>query len=491
MQAAQPQLGQRLRALTMATEHVEGAAIALVVALVVTCMGALLSMLLQRHRSRSRDTIEPAGLRSAAKVAWGDVEQGKIGAPEKVALLDLSETFLGALEAEITKHLQRSRTNERLDRLEKEVLVPRLSCELGAAAPVTGHVVDLSSTAPPLPPSQPPPGVQPRRETRDAEVATEPQDCGRRPRPPDLLPPFTFGPSARQQDLVDPPEKPPTPISEKGEASEARSVKALQRQLAKRDAQKSELLRQLRALEQVHWKQHAEARHTEKRLQALLSDPSLAPAVQAEELNRLQALIEEVAGKLADSKAKEVFWELAAKRHRAFFMQMERANQEGTGLIRRHPAGEIFLAPPPTCLDGDDEDLQDLSKPPWDVGTSHVNPYVTDSWPCEPNVLAARCAVEPDLPSWDEEAMNESSSDDGGRQDSETGFETEPAIPDCDDEDDLLVAAGSAIADIQDRDEAWMHPRSSGLANEGGGQPPEPPIVPSTQPFAPVSARSL
>lgn len=135
------------------------------------------------------------------------------------------------------------------------------------------------------------------------------------------------------------------------------------------------------------------------------------------------------------------------------------------------------MAPPPTCLDGDEEDLKDLSKPPWDVGTSHVNPYATDSWPCEPNVLAARCAVEPDLPSWDEEAMNESSSDEG--QSSEAHG---------DDEEDLLIAAGSAIADMQDRDEAWMHPRS-GLANEGG-RPPEPPVVPTKSP-SPVSARSL
>ncbi|CAJ1379846.1 unnamed protein product [Effrenium voratum] len=67
-------------------------------------------------------------------------------------------------------------------------------------------------------------------------------------------------------------------------------------------------------------------------------------------------------------------------------------------ILRRHPAGEIFLAPPPVVLD--DDEPQD--EPMWDVGTSHCNPYCVDSWPFEPNVLAAKASAQPNLNHWDE-----------------------------------------------------------------------------------------
>ena len=67
--------------------------------------------------------------------------------------------------------------------------------------------------------------------------------------------------------------------------------------------------------------------------------------------------------------------------------------------------GEIFLAPPPVVLEDDEFQeepmyatqtrlcrVQQVEIGPlrWDVGTSHCNPYCVDSWPFEPNVLAAK-----------------------------------------------------------------------------------------------------
>lgn len=186
----------------------------------------------------------------------------------------------------------------------------------------------------------------------------------------------------------------------------------VQRNLVKRDVQTQELHRQLRQTQQDCQNQKLEATHATKKLQDLLSDPSSAPQAQAEELKVLRHTIEDISGKLADSKQSEMQWGIVAKRQRAFFMQSERVAQEGVNLFRKHPAGELFLAPPPVYLEDDCE--EDPKRAPWDVGNSHINPYVNDSWPFEPNASYQRCAVEPNLGRWDEEdGIVDSDSEDG------------------------------------------------------------------------------
>ncbi|CAE7323429.1 FRQ1 [Symbiodinium natans] len=128
--------------------------------------------------------------------------------------------------------------------------------------------------------------------------------------------------------------------------------------------------------------------------------------LEAEAITRLQSQVKELSGKLADARHQEQQWACIAKRQRAYLQHSERLSQEGMQILRRHPAGEVFLAPPPVFLD--DEDIRD--EPVWDVGTGrtssggdvHCNPYVIDSWPFEPNVLAARASVQPNLNQWDE-----------------------------------------------------------------------------------------
>jgi len=73
--------------------------------------------------------------------------------------------------------------------------------------------------------------------------------------------------------------------------------------------------------------------------------------------------------------------------------------------VGRMHKGEIFLAPPPVVLEDDEFQeepmygtqirlsrvrLVEIGPLRWDVGTSHCNPYCVDSWPFEPNVLAAK-----------------------------------------------------------------------------------------------------
>jgi len=214
--------------------------------------------------------------------------------------------------------------------------------------------------------------------------------------PRDPWPVKDFGPTDRQCALTDPPER-CNYVDE--EESEQASLATLQRNLYKRDGQTTELHRQLREARQVLWQHAAESRLAASRLHDILADPSRAPAEQAEAISKLRTEVRDLSSRLADCREQEHYWSSIAKRQRAFFMQSERMSQEGLDLLKRHPAGEIFLAPPPVVLEGD-EDHRD--EPMWDVGTSHCNPYCVDSWPFEPNVLAARASAQPNLNRWDE-----------------------------------------------------------------------------------------
>eukprot|EP00930_Biecheleria_cincta_P014873 TRINITY_DN12610_c0_g1_i1.p1 TRINITY_DN12610_c0_g1~~TRINITY_DN12610_c0_g1_i1.p1 ORF type:complete len:473 (+),score=106.50 TRINITY_DN12610_c0_g1_i1:133-1551(+) len=248
----------------------------------------------------------------------------------------------------------------------------------------------------PRPPSAPPAEL----DSKEAEAEA--------PLPPklDLAPPKVFGPTCRQNDLVDPPEKFPPLWDE--EESERHSLGTIHRVLAKRDAQTTELHKQLRQARQQLWEQTAEARQAKAHLNAYLADTSQAPRAQAEAIARLRGEVEELSGRLADCRQQEQYWSSIAKRQRAFFQQSERISQEGLNLLRRHPAGDIFLAPQPVVL----EDDEPRDEPMWDVGTSHCNPYAVDSWPFEPNVLAAKASAQPNLHRWEEGTDEECGDDD-------------------------------------------------------------------------------
>jgi len=441
-----------------------GAAIAMVGMLVAACTIGTAAFLYQRHRNRSvhRDRemdvqkvqvktvtgVKNAGEKSQA---WPDPE---LGAEQNDALLDkassahadatscqadklpasvrleLAEVMRGILEDEISRGLKASGISDRLDRLEQQakeqqVLSGSNLPPPSKRAPIEAASSDLDSTVKFLQGSSDEMAATLKAEAkvpkRDAETLTvarpscdastlteaEPPPSRIATRPPgrDSNVPYwldrslTLSPSNRQKRYEDPPEKGWMPIDE--DRSLRMSMVTVQRNLQKRDSQTQELHRQLRQTQQDCQNQKLEATYATKKLQDLLSDPTSAPQVQAEELQGLRHKVEDLSGKLADSKQSEMQWGIVAKRQRAFFMQSERVAQEGVNLFRKHPAGELFLAPPPVYLDDDCE--EDPRRAPWDVGNSHINPYVNDSWPFEPNACAQRCAVEPNLGRWDEE----------------------------------------------------------------------------------------
>lgn len=260
---------------------------------------------------------------------------------------------------------------------------------------------------------------------------------------------FTFGPTPKQRRQVDPPEKNANLFGKEASALKA-SMGTIQKQLIRRDAQTQELSRQLRDLQEVLRSRMAEKTSSTTRLQDVLCDSSLAPQLQAEELKTVQQDVKELALKLGDMKKSEIRWCNVARRQQAFFMQRERLLHEGgTSVLRRHPAGELLLAPPPVVVEGEEEECR---KPLWDVGTFVINPYATDSWPFEPNVLAQRCTMEATLQALEEDedaelmAMEESSGE-SAYGDEEELEDVEHEQRNADDDSELEVIAGADVDD--------------------------------------------
>lgn len=395
--------------------------------------------------------LRAAGSPAASKQAWHEspVDDSKSGsAILQEVRKELCETLRGVLEEEISRGLQRAGINERLDRLEQQskdqqvtsgFLLPppkgsappkaeAKDVELSSTLKIKDNLDqrgDLESTVKASSVTRRDAETLTEHGTRDVETLTDASQDDHVVKRKDsgvVRSNLVISPSARQKRYATPPERERMHVDE--DRSLAASLVTVQRNLARRDVQTQELTRQLRACLQDCAHHKLEASHYNKRLQDLLTNPSIGTQAQADELTTVRAKVEELSGRLAETKSAEMQWSLIAKRQRAFFMQQERLSQEGINMLKRAPAGEIFLAPPPVYLEEDlDEEVARL-KVPWDVGTSHANPYVTDSWPFEPNACSQRCAAEPNLNRWDEEdvmMMDTDSEDDSQGHPSESG----------------------------------------------------------------------
>eukprot|EP00927_Polykrikos_kofoidii_P035369 TRINITY_DN29943_c0_g2_i1.p1 TRINITY_DN29943_c0_g2~~TRINITY_DN29943_c0_g2_i1.p1 ORF type:complete len:586 (-),score=120.71 TRINITY_DN29943_c0_g2_i1:182-1846(-) len=268
---------------------------------------------------------------------------------------------------------------------------------------------DSEPLQPPPPPFGAPPPLGRKPSFNDAGMVTDREplkDYGQMPirrRRSGLSVVGAFGPTKRQCLASEPPEK-ATFQGDDG-ASYRLSIATLQKQLQRREVQAQELHRQIRDCQQALRQQTLTHKNVRRRLKELLNDQSTASRLQVEELTDLRRTKDTTGKRLTETRNAELHWATMAKRHRAFFLQTERLVSEGVEsrrgvMVQQHPAGEIFLAPPPVTVDGDEEDVR---KTPWDVGTSIMNPYITDSWPFEPNVLAQRLAFDTSLTRLEEE----------------------------------------------------------------------------------------
>ncbi|CAK0893224.1 unnamed protein product [Prorocentrum cordatum] len=127
-------------------------------------------------------------------------------------------------------------------------------------------------------------------------------------------------------------------------------------------------------------------------------------------------------------------YEKMVQDQRTFFLQSERiAVSGGPSMLARHPCGEIALVPRPLSMANEQPEV-------WDVGTAVANPYVVDSWPFEPNVLARRTMQEaPTMQPFKEETEEDLREASGPARRSPFGaFDFRLAMPtrDSEDEDD-------------------------------------------------------
>eukprot|EP00933_Yihiella_yeosuensis_P061200 TRINITY_DN64007_c0_g1_i1.p1 TRINITY_DN64007_c0_g1~~TRINITY_DN64007_c0_g1_i1.p1 ORF type:complete len:374 (-),score=86.71 TRINITY_DN64007_c0_g1_i1:165-1286(-) len=204
-----------------------------------------------------------------------------------------------------------------------------------------------------------------------------------------------FGPTPTQEQQIDPPEKHEGLVRE---VVILRSTQqSLERSLGSRDRQIKNLSTQLEVCNQELEERTAQAKLQEDKLAQLQKDPSKLVDALAEREKAQKKRVSEASENVQKYKQQAKHCQALAHQQRAFFLQSERvAASGGQKVVSRHPCGEIMLVPQPFFEEGNIQDA-------WDIGTAIANPYVCDSWPFEPNVLARRCSQEGTMPVFQEE----------------------------------------------------------------------------------------
>eukprot|EP00747_Dinoflagellata_sp_TGD_P163968 gnl/TRDRNA2_/TRDRNA2_183264_c0_seq1.p1 gnl/TRDRNA2_/TRDRNA2_183264_c0~~gnl/TRDRNA2_/TRDRNA2_183264_c0_seq1.p1 ORF type:complete len:492 (+),score=106.99 gnl/TRDRNA2_/TRDRNA2_183264_c0_seq1:188-1477(+) len=394
---------------------------------------------MRRARSQKRSD-------GKVKTAWGqDPEMGMLEGKASHKQ-EWREAIQRILEEELARSLQRAGISERLVRLEKQGLDLEAGLAMKSAAKedAPGHIrcddfLATASTAMPddlmathrTASTDSIRDVQANVSLKDATTNTDAVICPDDSDPDDSSLPrridsgingtrkdLTFGPSNRQRRYPDPPEKECMIIDE--ESALRSSFTTVQMNLRKREVQVQDLHRQLKSCREAHWEEAQKARAAAKRLRDLVASPEGASAVQAEEMQKLMQEVKDLSSSLADARQQEMQWERIAKRQRAFFMQNEHTSGQGSNVLKKHPAGEVFIAPPPVVHP--DDDVNALQRQ-GDVGTSHLNPYLIDSWPVTPNASAGPAAAEPNLACLDEDDLEDMASSESDPSQSEYDFE--------------------------------------------------------------------
>eukprot|EP00425_Heterocapsa_triquetra_P020169 CAMPEP_0195151786 /NCGR_PEP_ID=MMETSP0448-20130528/181194_1 /TAXON_ID=66468 /ORGANISM="Heterocapsa triquestra, Strain CCMP 448" /LENGTH=467 /DNA_ID=CAMNT_0040190505 /DNA_START=24 /DNA_END=1425 /DNA_ORIENTATION=- len=186
------------------------------------------------------------------------------------------------------------------------------------------------------------------------------------------------------------------------------TLENLTQNLASRERQIGELEQQLNTVQKICAERKDEAKAADVSLQRLLEDPSLLKEAQTERVSRRKARVEELSANLKRYNGQVKLYTAIAQQQRAFFLQSERvAVSGGQEAINRHPAGDVALTPQPPSLSDEQPEV-------WDVGSAVANPYVVDSWPFEPNVLARRAPQEASMEAFAEETPEDLDDGRGG-----------------------------------------------------------------------------
>merc|ERR1712039_828180 len=174
------------------------------------------------------------------------------------------------------------------------------------------------------------------------------------------------------------------------------TLEAIRENIAKRHEQIVHLKSQNAACLRLTSEQALELQAVDESLNAFTASRSTLQRLHSERMDRRRGRVAKVGKEYAKAAGQASMFKSAARRQSTFHLQRERLdahfNREGHQTqndreISRHPAGVLMLCPKPILLSDEEPETQD-------IGTSIANPYVCDSWPFEPNVLAARTPKE-------------------------------------------------------------------------------------------------
>lgn len=219
--------------------------------------------------------------------------------------------------------------------------------------------------------------------------------------------PKSYGPSETQEQLEDPPETRQRIVPET-ETLEL-TLQCLEDLTKNRNRQVRSLWQQVDTCQTMchDMENSLEAVHARER--ALREDPTRAQAAHAESLRGRRERVQELTSALEETRD-QAKWLESLYRHQQryiqqrYILQTERISMGGLqSTAMNHASGDLALVPQPLPL-GDEQH----GHKSWDVGTAVANPYIVDSWPFEPNVLAHRtfqqaCPMDP----WKEETQRD------------------------------------------------------------------------------------
>mmetsp|Transcript_108109 Transcript_108109/g.187617 ORF Transcript_108109/g.187617 Transcript_108109/m.187617 type:complete len:826 (-) Transcript_108109:84-2561(-) len=198
-----------------------------------------------------------------------------------------------------------------------------------------------------------------------------------------------FGASRIQRRYTDPPEKDERIYKETATLSTTASV--LNQQVSCRERQLASLRAQLEVARKLHEEQKASTEASKAAYDKMLSNSSGMEEVRDSRLAARKKRIAEFTKELEKTRTQGERNHELAQQQRLYIHQSDNVDRRGgKDVIKWHSAGEVFLVPRPPPLG--DEKIET-----WDVGTAIANPYVVDSWPFEPNVMAKRTCQDPPM----------------------------------------------------------------------------------------------
>jgi hypothetical protein len=193
-----------------------------------------------------------------------------------------------------------------------------------------------------------------------------------------------FGASKAQTKLPDPPnEKKEESVPES--VTLANSQKCLISKVADRGNQIRCLESQLAKCKEVSNQTSEDLQVAQQKLSRIEEKKISIPDAQAERLQHRQEKIAKLKTELERIEVDTKNYKALVSQQQAYEVQCAfLQGRKNHAAINAHPAGEVFLTLKPRSVA--DETVSET----WDVGTAIANPYVCDSWPFEPNVLAQR-----------------------------------------------------------------------------------------------------